>query len=199
MVGSTDSRVESENTMKTLKSYESISQKRNVPVIACYYENTPDTPRNAVDVQIRTAAMVISAIFSGDNHELDSADLRNFLNYTKVTSYPARLAQLDFFSGKVSLPKDQSLVTLVTLALPGEDTSPNMPTEYQAVGFTTEATLEVIDIEMPIHACIIGGAFNQVISSLDKKIKEIDEIRASRVDRSILSHHDQAHDDGLVL
>jgi hypothetical protein len=199
MVGSADTRVEAENTVKTLKSYESISKMREVPVVACYYENSTDTPRGTVDVQVRTAVMVISAIFSGDNHELDSSDLSNFLNYSKVTSYPSKLSQLDFFSGNIILQKNRSLITLVTLSLPGEDTAPGFPVEYQAVGFTTPATLEVIDIQMPIHAAVIAGAFNEIITNLDKKIKAVNEARSSHVEKSILTHDDTSTSDGLVL
>lgn len=199
MIGTSDSRIETENTAKTLKSYESISKNREVPVIACYNENSQDTPRGAVDVQIRTAALVLAAIFSGQNAELDSSDLYNFLNYNKVTSFKPRLAKLDFFSGKVELPKDQSLVTLVTLAKPGDDTTSTIPVEHQSVGFTSREALEVISIDMPIHAAIISGAFNEVLESLEKKIASNDEVRRSRVEKSIIGHNDSAQLDGLVL
>jgi cell division GTPase FtsZ len=44
LIGSTSSRIEAENTSKTLKSYEMISHKRNMPVIAAYKENSPSKP-----------------------------------------------------------------------------------------------------------------------------------------------------------
>lgn len=199
IVGSTGSKIETENTVKTLKSYEVISHKRQTPVIAFYRENSVDKPRGHVDSELQTAIVLLASIFSGANRELDMSDLRNFLNYTKVTSYSAKLSLLDFFSKEVSLSKGQSLVSLVSLV--DDKTSPevSIPTEYQAVGFLPDASRELVNIELPIHASVISGYFNGVVQKLDERLEFFKEARNVVVEKSIVSDHHSSTDEGLVL
>lgn len=200
MIGSSDSRIEVNNTINTLKSYEVISQKRETPVIAVYYENSKDMPRGRVDQRINTTIALLAAIFSGENRELDSADLINFLNYQKVTSFKPKLSFLDFFSKNIEIGKDQSVVTLVTLTDEVTDSAVNLPVEYQSVGFISDATKKNIDIDLPIHTAVISGYFHDVMSRLTERLNTIDEARATHVDKSILdSHTVQSTHEGLVL
>lgn len=200
MIGSSDSRIEANNTVNTLKSYEVISQKREMPVVAVYYENSKDMPRGRVDQRINTTIALLAAIFSGENRELDSADLINFLNYQKVTSFKPKLSFLDFFSKTIEVGKDQSVVTLVTLTDETTDSSVNLPVEYQAVGFISEATKKNIDIELPIHTAVISGYFHDVIDRLADRLNTIDEARATHVDKSILGTHNvESTHEGLVF
>lgn len=199
VIGSTGSRIETTNTSKTLKSYEVISQKRETPVIVGYKENSPSTPRGSVDSEIQTSIVLLSAIFSGANRELDGSDLRNFLNYHKTTSYASKLALLDFFSKDIILGKGQAVVSLVTLTT--EDISPevNIPVEYQAVGFIPEQTHKSVSVDLPIHACVITGYFNAVIDRLDQKIAVYDEARSVVVEKSIAGRDVKSTDDGIIL
>lgn len=200
MIGSSDSRIEANNTINTLKSYEVISQKRETPVVAVYYENTKDMPRGRVDQRINTTIALLAAIFSSENRELDSADLINFLNYQKVTSFKPKLSYLDFFSKIIEIGKDQSIVTLVTLTDEATDSAVNLPVEYQAVGFISDATKKNIDIQLPIHTAVISGYFHDVMHRLNERLNTIDEARATHVDKSILDNkHVASTDEGLVL
>ena len=156
MVGSSDSRIETHNTVNTLKSYEVISQKRETPVIAVYYENSSDSPRGEVDQRIKTTIILLAAIFSGENRELDSADLHNFLAYQKVTSFKPKLSYLDFFSKKIELQRDQTVVSLVTLTDENTTSAVELPVEYQAVGFVSEQAKNSVDVALPIHVAIIS-------------------------------------------
>ena len=199
MVGSTGSRIETENTLKTLKSYEMISKKRECPVIVAYRENSPEKPRSSVDAEVQTLILTIAAMFSGSNKELDSSDLRNFINYHKVTSYTPKLSQLDFFSKDIHLGKGQSLVTVASLMDNETSHEITIPTEYQATGFLPDVAKSFISVALPIHACIIAGFFNQVVDRLDNKLKVFDEARSVVIEKSIISDNTKSTDEGLVL
>lgn len=199
MVGSTGSRKETENTLKTLQSYEMISSKREMPLVAFYRENSRDKPRGHVDSEIHTAVVMLAAIFSGANRELDTADLRNFINYNKVTSYSPKLSFLDFFSGEVMLEKGQSLVSLVSLVDDKTTSDISIPVEYQTVGFISDATMKLITIPLPIHACVIAGYFNQAVHKLDEKLKMFDEARSVVVEKSIVKSNTDSTHEGLIL
>lgn len=199
VVGSSDSRIETDNTIKTLKSYEVISKKREAPVAAVYYENSKDTPRGTVDARIQTTIVLLAAIFSGENRELDSADLKNFLNYPAVTSFNPKLTYLDFFSKEITIERDQTVVSAVTLTDSQTDSALPVPVEYQAVGFISDKTKEAIKFPLPIHALIVDGFYHNVIEKLENKLQLIDEARGAHVEKSILNKGDESTDEGLVL
>jgi len=200
-IGNKDSRAEIENTLNTIKSYQVISQKKQKPVVMYYCENNSETPRNAVDKQIHIAVKVIAAVFSGRNEELDSADLINFLDYTKRTTYEPTLARLDFNSGTVEVESGQVIASMVTLAKKGEETSPGMAVDYQAVGFVSNEIESIIKIDLPIHMVTVLGYYVNVTQALEKEIKTLDEVRRSVVTKSLVSKcdFDNCTDDGLVL
>lgn len=199
MVGSTDSSIEARNTMNTLKSYEVISSKRETPVIAVYYENSKDTPRGQVDARIQTTIVILSAIFSGQNRELDSADLANFLNYPAVTSFSPQLSYLDFFTKEIQIERGQSAVTVVSLTDNQTDSSVDLPIEYQAVGFVTDNARNLINADLPIHAVIISGYYHNTIDRLEKRLEAVKEARGAFVERSIAASDTNSTEEGLVL
>ena len=200
MIGSNDSRIELENTIKTMKSYENISKMRKQPIAAMYFENSKSTPRAQVDKQIQVSIVMLSALFSRQNKELDSADLVNWLNYTKVTSYQPHLVMLEFFSSVIEVQKPAVVISVATLSVDGAETSPGSIVEYQCVGYMPEEAMKKIDTPHPIHAVLLDGVFNDTHKRLDKMLGELDEARNARIVRStILSDNDHPTEVGLVL
>lgn len=199
MVGGSDSRIEAMNTSKTLQSYEMIAQKRGLPVVAVYHENSKDNPRGSVDQRINTTIVLLASFFSNMNRELDSSDMRNFLNYHHVTSFKPKLCMLDFFSKSIELGRDHTAVSVVTLTDDSTNSSLNIPVEYQAVGFVNENAKAAISVDLPIHSVVVSGAFVEVVNRLDKKLEEIDTARLSVVEKSIVNSDVRATDDGLVF
>lgn len=198
-IGGTSSRIETENTLKTLKSYEAISQKRNVPVIMAYHENSANTPRSRVDADVKLHVLMISVFFSGQNRELDTADLKNFLNYTNVTSYKPKLSSLVFSSGTVETSKGQALVSLVTLTDEGVSSEIDGLCEYQAVGYIPEVLRQSTLGQLPLHGAVISGYFNGVVDRLEAKEAEYNETRSTVIERVILSSSDKPTDSGVCL
>jgi hypothetical protein len=176
-----------------------ISRKRDTPVIVHYRENGNSLSRGTVDQEIQTAIVILAAIFSGANRELDSSDLKNFLNYTRVTSYSAKLSFIDFFSQSIVLGKGQAVISLVTLVDTTTSSDTSVPVEYQAVGFLPETTKALVQVELPIHACIISGYFNLIIDGLDQRLAVYDEARGVVQERSIIRDDEQSTHEGLVL
>lgn len=198
-IGSTSSRIETENTLKTLQSYEMISQKRNQPVIMAYRENSAERPRSYVDLEVQELVLMLAIIFSGNNRELDMSDLRNFLNYHKVTSFHPKLSYLGVSSSSIKLDKGQALVSLVTLTDEKTSSEPNVLAAYQAVGYLPEGTKELIRGDMPLHATVISGYYNSVVEQLESKIKSYDDVRSAVIEKSIVSRGMDTTDDGIVL
>jgi hypothetical protein len=198
-IGSTGSRIETDNTVRTLKSYEMISRKRELPVNVYYRENATSLSRGQVDSDVHLAVTILAAIFSGQNKELDSSDLKNFLNYTRVTSYNPKLSLLDFFSQEIVIGKGQSVISLVTLVDENTASDASIPVEYQAVGYLSDDTKKLVTAGLPIHACVISGYFNGVIDTLNDKLLEFDEVRQIVQEKSIVGDNESHTTEGLIL
>jgi hypothetical protein len=198
-VGSTSSRIETENTLKTLRSYEVISQKRGVPVIMNYVENSVQRPRGVNDGDLHMIISILAAIFSGNNRELDGSDLKNFLNYHKVTNYSPKLAMLEFFHKEIVMPKGQAMVSLVSLIDDSTSSDVGVLAEYQAVGYVPESVKETLRQDVPIHAAVISGYFNGVVERLEAKIASYDDVRKAVIEKSIAGRDTVSTDDGIVL
>lgn len=199
-IGSTDSRIELENTIKTLKSYEAIAQLRKVPVNALYFENSKSMVRSEVDKNVQAAIVLLAALFSRQNKELDSSDLYNWLSYNKVTSYTPHLSYMDFFPKEVKVDKPASIISVATLTTEGEDTSTGGSVEYQCVGYIKPEVMTRMKFENPVHVAILDGVFSEIHKRLSKTLTEFDEAKKARIVKtSILSESDRPTITGLVL
>lgn len=200
IVGSNASRIEVENTIKTLKSYEIIAKKAGAPVVSMYRENSKETPRGTVDDDISTLIVLLAVLFSGQNHELDKADLNNFINYHNVTDFQPKLNYLDFWSKEVSLDKGCSLVSVATICDGENNPELDTPVEYQAVGYIQDAHRDILSVKLPIHAGVVSGYFNQKITDLEARMSMFREARQVVVEKSIAGKEiEDATDEGLIL
>lgn len=200
LVGGTDSLKELENTIKTIESYESIATFRKKPVVCVYYENTAEMLRNEVNSLARSSLGIIAAYFSGENSELDSTDLYNWLNYNNVTTFEPKLVALQFYQGKVTVDKSATLISAATLAVEGVNTSIDHPIEYQCVGYVDEAVFASTGMESCMHAVIVDGVMGKEhlrLSALQADRQKI--INARVVKSTIISSKSKPTNDGLVL
>lgn len=199
LVGSTGSRIETENTLKTLKSYEVISTKRNRPVIAHYRENSKDKPRGHVDADMAGIIEILSIIYSGENRELDSADLNNWINYQNVTNFQPKLSCLEIHTNQPVIQKGEALITVVSLTDERSSLESDMMVEYHAVGYISESAIKRCEGHLPMHACITAGSFINLAAQLDGKLQDYSELRNAVVERGIAKSGEASTDDGLVL
>lgn len=206
VIGSTDTRIETENTLKTLKSYESIAEKRNSPVVVYYVENSKTLPRYAVNLDIRSTMSILLGLLSGQNAELDTADLKNWLEYTTITKTQPRLASLVIATSPEQVENLQSVVSVATLAMPEMDTRLDSTPAYQCVGYAPAVwrvgapnSINAID-QHPVHVSISDDFIVHSTNKLSKILKELDDVLSSRNARqSILDKNDSKTDTGLVL
>lgn len=185
IIGSSDSSIEIQNTMKTLEMYMKISAETKAPVVVIYFENCKETPRSSVDEKVVTSVGLLSAIFSHNNQEMDGADITNFLHYDRVTDHEPNLVVAKFLSPEIDLPESQYPIACLTLALPGEDTSTGMPVDYQAVGFVSHVEDTVLANVLPLHFAIVDGYIVSVYAKFQKKIRDLKMRRDAAVIKRI--------------
>lgn len=205
-VASSESRLEMENSIKTMKSYENIATKRNKPLTMYYLDNSSSASRAANDAMICETVLGLSVLFSGQNAALDGSDLRNWLNYDRVTSFPPKLMYLTTNTGAVTTEK-AFVVSVATLAEEGgEEGSVDTP-EYRCVGYVPSAlvTGNGTDkrITLPYHYIILDGVVASIAADLSTSLKKLDEVNKAkrRFVGSIVDETDGvgSTDDGLIL
>lgn len=199
-VASSDSGIEVENTVNTLKSYEAVAKLRGSPVNMIYRENSEAVKRSEVDSQIQGEIVKLAALFSKQNKEMDSSDLNNWLRYTKVTSFNAKLTFLDFYVDKIADLKKGSVISVATLARYEHNTSTGQRVEYQTVGYIDEENVTELELKLPLHYVILDGIIDEIYKDLSNVKRELTETKNARVHKqTILDNSDHTTDNGLVF
>lgn len=199
-VVSTDSRIEIENSVKTMRSFEAIAQLRKQPVAIIQYENSSESSRSAVNDKARSDIEQVAALFSKQNKELDSADLKNWINYTKVTKVEAKPVLFNIAHGQVEANRAH-ILSVATLAYEGMNTAVGSPVDYQCVGYVSQGNEQGIKLTAPIHYLMLDNIITDTYLKLAKQLADMDEANLARKRTGItmLGDSDKIQDDGLVL
>lgn len=207
LIKTTDNEQELINTINTIKSYEGVAQKvgRTIP-----WRPVDGTSRKTADTSVKGTISMLMALFSGQNLELDSQDLKHFLDMTKICGIGPRAATLhisDNVSAFSNLPDTPSVATLVPLTLPSEQAEemcrmPKKPT-YHTIGRTRDADVghqQSTTIRRPIHFVLSDGQVGKEIEPLEKELSEMREDKKALNARGAIVSSDQTDDDtGLVI
>jgi hypothetical protein len=199
-IGSADTVLDATNTLKTLKSYESIARSRKAPVVMTYAQNSQELMREDADANAVSTVMALCVLFSRQNRELDSKDLFNFLRYDLVTSFDPQLVSLTLVEGQQSVENLGNVITVASLAkTQTAATMPVMP-EVQYVGYLPDNASEKIMNNVPLHFITSDGVFPEVATRLQKLLSDQERNVAARVPKaSVLSKDDNIVGTGLVL
>jgi hypothetical protein len=201
MIGTTDTRLEIDNTVKTIKSYEAISRLRKTPVAMGYFQNGTITPRPQVDIAVLQLISALMTMFSRENSELDSKDLHNFLHFDKVTTFQPQLASLisvngDFPPGLTT----GSAISVATLCKEGAISSLPFVPDYQCSGFLPADAHERVQKLAPVYLVTIADLPGQAMKELTASLAELDQAQRARVSGlKILTDADRPTDTGLVM
>lgn len=199
-IGSADTRLDIDNTLKTIKSFEAIARMRKAPVIMSYVQNSKTTSRSEADASIVNTIMALCVLFSRENRELDSRDLYNWLRFDRVTTYPVQLASLTLVEGKSEIKGLGNIISVATLAKEEMSTALADIPEYQCVGYVPETADNVVMDKTPMHFITSDGIFPEVALHLNKILKELESAQSARMKKTnVLTAQDQPNETGLVL
>lgn len=136
VVGSEESKITTENTLKTLKTLEHIAQSKGVPVVISYHHNKAGTKRSDNDKAARRVMATLSVLASRRNTALDTKDIANWLEYTRVA--PAIKPQLSLLHVYDQIDDVQNATRPISIAAllkdPDEPTF-DVPCEYETTGY----------------------------------------------------------------
>lgn len=201
VIGSTDTKLDMDNTLKTLKSYDAIVKKTGKPVVMVYLENNSKTsPRAVVDNSIKRVISSLSFLYSRENDELDSRDLHNWINFHIPTAYEPQVAILGIYENEIPEEARTSVISVATLANHGADTFLGFHPDYQCVGFKPEGVTEDLKAITQLHFTTSTNVAAQAAANLQNKIDDLTKAQKARVKTdSIVNDKDDVTDNGLVL
>lgn len=200
-VGTLEDKTAIQNTIDLVKSYENISM--NVRKRACafmYYENSHGVKRSEVDKQLQNDVLRLSGLFSDQNLELDSADLKNWANYDKVTDFAPKLMALQITTSKAIVSAKNTIVSVAILAKSPDDIENTEVFPYSCTGYVDPVHTN-FKLDAPVHFALLDGVVNSIYANLqDKKNSAADASRSSsRTVASIVSKDESDDDSGVVL
>lgn len=196
VIGSSESFITTNNTVKTLKTLEAIAEQTGKPVVMFYRHN--DGPnRDNIDAELYEIIAILSFFCSGLIKELDSEDILNFLQFDKHTPIRPCLAELHL--RLTADAKDWEGLSPIAVASILENTaSPAIPIipEYHCSGY---AELN-IKTAKDIHLVIDAETARLAAKKTQDVFEELSRRRETRQQpTSLLSDKDKVNDNGLVL
>jgi hypothetical protein len=199
VIGSHEAAITAQNTVNTLKSLEAIAKKTNLPVVMHYEVNSPGVKRSDIDEACHRVIGGLAYLASGENGELDTRDLLNFLQFSRVTTVEPGLATLEFYvKGEDASQVENPIATASLYRDPDERDLTSVP-EYQTEGYPTEQ-VEILKSTPGIHYVIANNEISVIYKHAANVLDGIQERHASRIKHdSFLTNKDDVTTDGLVL
>lgn len=177
-IGSLTCEQEIRNTRGTVLSYANICKSQNKSVSSIYLENNQENSMADVDAMAKVNILLLAALFSGQNHGLDTRDLQHFLDHSKMTKYEPALVELRCQNSRdfKALEKGQAVSSAVTLIRPGENPDPGMMLSYHSFGEISQDASDAISIPTPIHYHTVQGSFSGIVDRLSHQLQQAEEL-----------------------
>lgn len=200
MIGGVDTRLLINNTLNTLKSYESISQRNSKSLVMKYLQNESSSKKQKVDEEARFLISGLCMLFSGQNKGLDSKDLEHWINFNKVTTYEPQMVSLETVGSLEDLQGEGNVISVASVSTIDGNTDLSRPVEVQFIGYVPDSTPEPSKARLPVHFVTTDGLFEEVGKKLNDALDELNAQAKARVKRdSLLTDDDNVTDNGLIL
>lgn len=213
MIGTSGSVIEVENTTKTLQTYEAISELREKNVNLVYLQNSTTTnDEQQVNAQAVQLISMLLGLFSGEHEQLDTADLKTWLNHNKVTNSAPCINNVLIGYGQELKPYHagdhfviEEPIAVATLATRDMNTRYNHTPSLKFEGYvpsewkTGDANGLTTIKDEPIHFCVVEDKMESIYKTLSNFLKDLREAESSRVRRKSILGDADTTEDGMVL
>lgn len=195
-VGSTDSELNIVNTLNTLKSYGGVVKRKQKSLIMRYIENNNGLSRTEVDKDIGRYIDALSLLFSKQNLELDSQDLKNWLRPDRTSSNEPMLGELWITTDNKLPDATGNSISVATLAAQENDYQYGATPDYMCNGFVPDG---VSTEGLPMHYVITDNGYVDIAKRLQNVLNEKAEVRNARLKKASLVQGSEHDGNGMVL
>lgn len=186
MVGDSSDALKLRNTQSSLSTLS----KKAVSMGKClltHYINNADMGssltgnEDKANAKIKSALTILALFLSGQNDDIDQADMNNFINQHdyKGLSIPAGIYTLSYHSGNTDITLPDYTVPSVarTLRVGNEDVNFNLDVLHHKVGrILSENAINIMDNNLPVHIVASNGLLKEEM----KRLTEANEKSAQR-------------------
>ena len=183
---------EMDNTIKTLKTYQSFSDATKKAISMFYIENTS---RKEADQRAIWFINLLSLLVNKNKTtEFDTKDLSNFINFNKVTDNRPTVSVIEISGNDAITPEKNTSIVSTILVTKSTDSiiQPATP-EYLATCIVTDDHYRNEDLRMDN----ILGKLSLIVAELDKTIQEHKDNK--RINKFNDLEVDTDNEDGIVL
>lgn len=199
VIGSYESQITAKNTVNTQKSIDHIARTRQLPFSMKWIVVDPlegGYTKSQADSEAQRFCGLLGVVASRQHHGVDTADLGNFVNYTKVTQVAPQLTLIDDYSSDDELKKVEYPIAILSLTKDHDYTLP-IAAGYVCDGILTAETKGVPD---RLQFVISAGEVPHVYKHAEERYLKIEKSLAARPKSEALAKADEASDDsGLIL
>ena len=186
-----NSQIEAENSRKTIATLANMAKKVGKPFV-CHFVYTKN--RNEADKAVREFIADIALLFSNQHLELDSADLKHFINYNTVTSAPASLAAIDcYLTDDVSKLDVKNVISVAELHPSTDVPTGVLNAEYSAVGYPRKG------VEGSYIYAVTTEGIEDMVDTLEEKEREFKRLSEGRRVINVDRNDGTEDDSGLIL
>ena len=175
IVGEADNVGHARNTLKTIESLESIPEITGLSAIMHYIENGTAGSRHTVNGIIHQLIMDLGQLNSTANREIDTADIRNWLQYTRVLpDISPELCNLTIQQTNHEDPTITKIdypISVASLVVDGTTHKIGYKSMYGCMGYVAGLTTSTSDTEK--HFVINTSSLNRIFKSIEEKITEL--------------------------
>ena len=200
VIGSTDSEIEIENTLKTIKSLDKLAEDNARPVVCHYLQNQANATRSDINQCALNAIVKLLVLLSGELNEMDTTDLKKWLTHPRIGN---ELVSLHISDGE---PEDYRraghVVSVATIGTDELNTGLKPVPVYQAVGIGTVDTMHVMQmpIDSPVNFMISPNSIVSVTEQINAELEEAQSHTRGRVKRDrIADKGDNFGNDSILL
>lgn len=209
MVGDSGNGLSCKNTLNTIATLDKMSKSATKkPFAMLYYNNSAVgnggivSREAAVNREIFASLSILSAFLSGDNEDIDTKDMVNFIapdKYETITINPS-LYQINIYREGV-IEDSPNVINIMGRTLSKSDDTPDMSLtllQHKYGCITSENALDKLSNVTPIHLVLTGNALVDEHTKLTKTVAEYEAIMDSIQTKSLAGTNDE-DDAGLVL
>lgn len=199
VVGSDESVLTANNTLKTLKTLEAIAAKNDKPVVIGYAHNERGGRRGEVDSKLQSYIGGLAYLCSRRNEELDSKDIEHWLEFNRAPTcnVPAQLALLTITPDVAEIEREFPNPVSVASLFGGRD-EPGLTVvpDYHCDGYTDLSKAGVNSLHFVIDVDTVPSLAQRVEKTLAQQ-REVAESRPNQT--RLVGSNDNVHSNGLVL
>lgn len=196
-VGSDESILTANNTLKSLKSLDAIAKLNKKSLTMIYQHNEKGVPRGSVDTTIHGYIAGLLYLFSGKNDELDSQDLTNWLDFTRTTKLGPQVGLLETYSHADHVMENHpNPVSVSSLYTNKNVHGLTVVPDYHCAGYADLTEAKVDQLHFVIDVQKVPVIARRIEDTLHGQ-KEVSDSRPAQ--GSLVSSRDTVEDSGLVL